>query len=444
MKRSALGPALVLTVVLAGTRVPAAAQTPIMAGEPPDLVDRIVAVVGDSVILLSDVQEEALFLEQQGLTIPTDPQARRSAFREILESLVNVQLVLQEAAKDSTLMPTPQEIDARVELAEEQVRSRFPSPEAFRQALESDGMTPAEYREVIRSRIQRDQIRQLFRAQRLPGVPPVAVTEAEMQEVFEAQRGQMQQRPEQLRLEQVLIEARASDETWSEAKALADSLHAEIVAGADFAALAREYSDDPGSGANGGDLDWFRRGVMVREFEDVAFSLRDGEVSEPVQTQFGWHIIKVERSRPGEVKARHILLSPEVTTADLDRTRQTGVEVAGRVREGESVEDLHAEFGPEDQRWAFEVGRDQIAAELPPGYAQALANAFEGQIVGPFQTSLGGRPFFSVVRVADIREAGEFTLDDFRDQIRSMLQAQKREERLYESLRAQAYVEIRF
>ncbi len=77
------------------------------------------------------------------------------------------------------------------------------------------------------------------------------------------------------------------------ALALAEQLRQRILDGEDFAKLAAEYSQDPGSAANGGDLDWFGRGAMVPEFEDVAFSLPVGEVSEPVRTQFGWHLIEV-------------------------------------------------------------------------------------------------------------------------------------------------------
>ena len=79
-----------------------------------------------------------------------------------------------------------------------------------------------------------------------------------------------------------------------------------------------------------------------------------------------------------------------------------------------------------------------------PTTAQALSLSSQGQVVGPFQTTLQGRPFFAVVKVAEVREAGEVTFEDVRDQIRSSLQQQKRVERLWEALRAQNHVEIRF
>ena len=242
----------------------------------------------------------------------------------------------------------------------------------------------------------------------------------------------------------LLLGVAPSDSAWDAAKAKADSLKAELDAGADFATLASENTDEPQGRGRGGDLGWFRRGVMVREFEDVAFALRDGQVSEPVRTDFGWHIIKVERSRPGEIRARHILLTPPVTQSDLDRARALGSQLADRIRAGESVEAIHGEYGEGDQPWTFVISRAELGNQLPPGYAQALGLSSQGQVVGPFQTNLGAQPYFAVVRVAEVRDAGAYTFEDVRDQIRSNLQQQKRIERLWESLRARNHVEIRF
>ncbi|MDT8340557.1 MAG: peptidylprolyl isomerase [Longimicrobiales bacterium] len=439
--------ALLLATLTTLAPAPAAAQqgAPLtLPGEPPELVDRVAAVVGDSVVLLSQVVEEMRVVAQQpGVSIPTDPVELRSFMGDILETLVNVQLIIQEAARDSTLLPDPGAVDAQVAATIEQVQEGFPTTEAFNAALAQTGMTPVEYRESLRARIRREQIQRLFLQRRLASVPSVAVTEEEIREVFEARRASLGRRPETLTLEQVLLSATPSDSAWAEGKARADSLAALIAAGADFSTVAEENTDEPGGRERGGDLGWFRRGVMVREFEDVAFRLPDGGVSEPVRTQFGWHIIKVERSRPGEIRARHILVIPPVTQQDLDRARQQAAELAERIRSGEPVQALHEEFGESDQPWTFTLSRSELSSQLPPGYGQALALSSQGQVVGPFQTSLGAQPFFAVVKVSDVRDAGEYALEDVRDQIRANIQQQKRIERLWESLRARNYVEIR-
>ncbi len=422
----------------------AVAQTPQVPGEPDSLVDRVVAVVGDSVILMSQLQEQAAILEQQGQTFPTDPDQRRQAFSELLNSLVDLQLVLQAAALDSTLTPDDAVVNQRVEQAVQQVQSQFGTTQALQQALDQDGLTLATYREELRRQIRTQQIQQLYMQRQLQQMPAVAVTEAEMRELFESQKDQLQQRPEFLSLEQVILRPSPPDSSWAAAKRVADSLVVALRAGADFAATAEEMSDDPGSAANGGDLGWFRRGNFIQAFEDAAFRLSDGQISNPVRTDYGWHIIKVERSRPGEVKARHILITPEPSPEDAARARALASSLADSIRAGASAEDLNQRYGESRQSAVFTIPRDSIATDLPPGYADALRTAQEGDVVGPFETTINGQTFFVVVKVSDIREAGEFQFDDLKDTIRQRLQQQKQINRIYDQLRERAYVDIRF
>lgn len=120
------------------------------------------------------------------------------------------------------------------------------------------------------------------------------------------------------------------ERTDAEARALAEDLRQQLLDGADFATLAQEYSDDTGSGANGGDLDWFGRGAMVAPFEEAAFSLEVGEISEPIKTQFGYHIIEVldrDENRPKDeatleqerTAAFNTWLQEKKTEADIER-----------------------------------------------------------------------------------------------------------------------------
>jgi len=125
-----------------------------------------------------------------------------------------------------------------------------------------------------------------------------------------------------------------------------DEIISELKSGADFAELAKEYSDDPGSADKGGDLGYFTRGTMVKAFEDAAFKLKVGEISAPVKTDFGWHIIKLEdrRRREGkeEIRARHILLKDEPSRETLDLLEQKADTLLQKLRKGAKIEELAA------------------------------------------------------------------------------------------------------
>ncbi len=127
-------------------------------------------------------------------------------------------------------------------------------------------------------------------------------------------------------LSYVWFEKKASPADEEEARKRLLEIKNDIASGEDFAAMATDYSDDKGSAVNGGDVGWFGKGMMVPEFEEAAYALKPGEISEPVKTQFGWHLIKVtDRRNEGgkeEVKASHILLkiSPSEATSTIIKT----------------------------------------------------------------------------------------------------------------------------
>jgi peptidyl-prolyl cis-trans isomerase SurA len=208
--------------------------------------------------------------------------------------------------------------------------------------------------------------------------------------------------------------------------------------------VAREHSDDPGSAVDGGDLGWFRRGLMVRDFEAVAFSLRPGNMSVPVRTDFGWHLILTERSRPGEVKARHILIRPEVVESDRQEARARAEEIAEGVRSGELMSDLYRDDDEDSEEYERGTWSRAAIAQIPyEGFAQQLAGASQGDLLGPFQTRAGNQEYFAVVRVEEVRGAGEFTFEDLRDEIRNLLSRQKKADRILQRLRDRGYIEIR-
>src|SRR5690606_34903272 len=213
---------------------------------------------------------------------------------------MNRVLILQAAAQDTLIRPDAVGIERQVSGRIDELVSSFGGRPALQQALEAEGLTLAEYRDVLTTQARQEQIQQMYLQSQLRDARPVDVSEDEMRARFENASAQLQQRPRLLTFRQVVIVPDASEEAREAARAQADTLLQRLREGEDFAALARRYSDDPGSAQLGGDLGWFRRGRMVQEFEDVAFALGEGAVSRVVESDFGFHIIRIDRTRPGE------------------------------------------------------------------------------------------------------------------------------------------------
>lgn len=406
----------------------------------PQLVDRVAAVVGDSIVLYSQVLEQEDLFRMMGRTIPEEEARRRQLRREILRNLVDEHLLVQAAIRDSVRVPEA-EIENALERDLQQRIESFGSEAALRRTLRSQNLTLDQYREILRHDIRRTALIQRYvevqRQQR--SEPPVDT--AELRRMYEAQRGSLGERPATVDFEQVVVAATPSDSAREAALEEARSLLRRIGDGEEFAALARQHSDDPGSRQQGGDLGWFRRGVMVESFEDVAFSLPQGEVSDVVETEFGFHIIKVERIRSAERRVRHILIRPDITADDEEEARRRAREVLDRVRSGESLAAIAEEMNdPAEPPAVGPVPRNQ----LPPAYSGAIEGAAAGDLVGPVRIEPGqGGVKFAVLRITDVREQGSYTFEDVRDQLADQLRRQTIVEQVVEELRRSTYVDIR-
>lgn len=408
-----------------------------------ELVDRVAAVVGDSAILESQIQERMLQLQAQGVDIPDDPQARDSLQRNLLETMIDEHLLVQAALEDTTIAVNENRVDEIVDQDLQRRIQAFGSERAMRRALEAQGMSISAFREMIRTDARRQQLQNQYLAKHRQNASSITVTEREMREFYEQNRASLGNRPATVTFEQVVLRPRAADSARAAARTRAEQLLDSLRNhDANFEELARRHSDDPGSSEQGGDLGWFRRGQMVEAFEDAVFSLREGEISDVVETDFGFHIIRVDRVRGAERRARHILIRPELSGEEAGTIRELARELKRRLESGASIDSLQAEHGGSQQSDSMTVSKDRLG-QLPPGYQQALSSATAGEVLGPLEWGSGDQLNVAVIEVRDVREAGEFTYEDMKPQIRERLQQNKLLEQIFADLREQAHVEIR-
>jgi len=245
--------------------------------------------------------------------------------------------------------------------------------------------------------------------------------------------------PEQVRARHILIQPKTKDDAgWSAALAKAREVRAKATAG-DFAALAKQYSEDPGSKDSGGELQWFPRGRMVKEFENAAFGLKPGEVSAPVKSQYGYHIIQLEERRPATT-------NPLAEVRDVIREKlvESLSDAEGNRRATALRDKIDAAKLTTDDQWhtltddvvtsnvtPFFGAQDEMIAGLgrDPELLTEAKVSKEGFVAGPRRSSRG----WVVYRVAKVRPAGTTPLTEAKDEA---MDAAKRAKAL-EKLRAE-------
>jgi peptidyl-prolyl cis-trans isomerase SurA len=398
-------------------------------------------VVGDSVVTNLDMEEALLGWESQTRQRrPTDPAQMTALARELLQGRIDQLLLLQAAVRDTTVRVADEQINARVDERLQQLQQQLGGAAALERELAASNLTMQSYRQTIFAQERRDALIRAYMQRLLTLRKPPAVSDEEIRDFFERNRESVGQLPASITYSQVVIPVTPSDTALQRTRAKADSILVRAREGEDFATLARQYSEDEGSGQLGGDLGWFRPGDMVSEFERAAYTLRPGEISAPVRTQYGWHIIKLERIRGPERNARHILIRPTVGEEDIARARQFADSVATLLRAGGDPERLANQLGEANVPTRVGPARRD---SLPEPFRAQLADVQERQIVGPFQADFPDGPRWVVVRVEDLGEAREATVEDYRLVIQQQLAQQKLVDEILQELRRRTHIEIR-
>lgn len=422
------GAALVLAVLLGGAAQAAAQQ------EAP--VDRIMAVVGDRLLLESEWREQTAVLASQYDLEPVDEAFERLAL-ETFEQMLRDLVIVAAAERDSTIAVDPEVLREAVDDELAQIRSRFSSESEFvRQLEQSQWGSLAAYRVELTERKRSELLGQALLEARREEVRFPPVSDEDVRAFWEENRERFAGRPETVRFEEIPVPVTPGEPARRTAREEAERVRAEIEAGLDFATAARQYSADSLSAAQGGDLGWFPRGRMVPSFEEAAFEAPVGEIVGPIETSFGAHLLQVLDRREEEVRARHVLIPAATTAEDRRRARQEADELRDLVLAGADVDSLQAArpMGEPGQGEVVELPIDR----LPGPYALALQDLEPGE-AAVVSTPRG----FSVVVFRGRTAGGEAPYEEVAPQLRRQLSQARAEEAFVERLRQEVYVDVR-
>ena len=343
------------------------------------LVDRIVAVVDKEIITESELNERVTFLAVQNHIDPNQAGLRM----QVLDGLVSEKLVLAQALIDSVEVT-----DDEVTRALDQQIANFVRQVGSEQRVEqmygkSISRIKREYRNEIKNQLLVQKIRQQREAE-------LTVTHREAEDFFISFKDSLPQVPEEFELNHIYIVPKPDTAVEAKTRMIMQSILDSIRTGGDFAVFAKRYSTDPGSAASGGDLGWEKRGVFVREFEETVFGMKEGEISNLVKTQFGFHIIQLLGRRGESVHARHILMKidkgPASDSAAIDTLRV----LRKRALAGESFSELAIKYSEDEDTKT--IGGDLgtlTADQLQPDFAAQIKEIKAGEISEPLRTVVG-------------------------------------------------------
>jgi peptidyl-prolyl cis-trans isomerase SurA len=269
-----------------------------------DVLDKVVAVVGKEAIFLSDLNAQTQFYALSNRISPESPGLRD----QVLDAMINEKLVLAQAQRDTTLKVTEDQVATRLD---ELIAQRIANPQVgTQQKLEElYGMPVSRMKREFHDEMKKQILAQELQQARFDGV---SVSRREVEEFYTTYRDSLPEVPEELEIYHIFRFPRVStamrDAIMAKARAVLDS----IRAGGDFADFAKRYSDDKATASAGGDLGFWKRGEFVPDFEEIVFSLKEGEISDIVETSRGFHIIQLLERRGDKVNARHILFRAAV------------------------------------------------------------------------------------------------------------------------------------
>ena len=406
-------------------------------------VDGIVAVVGGHAILWSEVLEVIGQERSRGAKLPEDSAGAAEFARNVLTQLVDEQVLLQRATGDTSITVADADVAQTVDRQVQQIRSQFPSDQEFLRQLRQAGFgTQEEYRRWLGEQARKSELqRRLVQKYQAEGkMVRVAVSDEDVNEAYERAKANFPKRPPAVTFRQLVIATQATEQALDRARAKADSILAEIRRGADFEQVARRESQDSSTRELGGDLGWQRRGELVPEFEQMMFALAPGQVSPLVFTPYGFHILRVDRSKPAEVKVRHILIKPQYMPEDTVRARARADSALQLWRGGAVFDSLVKRFHDRDE---MEGSLEPFPREnLPESYREAIGTRAKGEFVGPFPIADRNRgvPKYVVLQLTDVIEAGDYTVEEVRDRMRQQLSQERSFRRLLDQLKRETYV----
>jgi peptidyl-prolyl cis-trans isomerase SurA len=403
-----------------------------------DAVEGIVAIVGREIILKSDVDGQLEVMAQRDPRInKKDPAMRRA----IVDQLINERLIVTKAIEDSVDVQED-EITQRMEYQIQMLVQQYGSEKRIEDLY---GMSMSRIRKDFR-----DEIRKRLLVEKIQGEKfgDVKASRSDVEAFFAKYKDSIPQINDRVDLYHIVKYVTASSAKNKEAQMLAIRVRDSIIKGSSFSDFARRYSGDAVSAANGGDLGTVEKGKFVPAFESAAFALESNEISQPVETPFGWHIIQLIGKTSSTITCRHILIRVGQSDEDREAVKKQLSDIRERVKAGEDFEALAKKFSEEKETQGFGGAMGQIDLQrLPEDMRKTILAMKDGDVTEPLPYAADPtKPGFHILwRKKFLKQHFPTIEEDFKqlEQMASMEKRQRLEQEWIQELRKKLYWEVR-
>lgn len=412
-----------------------------------EVIDEIVAIVGNDIVLRSEVNEMVFgFIQQQGGSYSDE------LWREALNQLIDQKVMAIHAERDTTLIVTDDQVEQamnrRIDQLTRQVGTTARLEEIFGKSLVQ---IRADLRAEFRKRLLAEQLRGRKMAQ-------IRVTPSEVQQWFEkVPKDSLPELPESVRLAHIVRHLKASESAREETREILTALRDSITTSeATFEDMARQFSEDPGSANAGGQISEISLGDLVPEFAAVAARLPIGEISQPFETSFGFHILRVNERLGDVVDFNHILIRVDDSQADPTEA----IAYLNAVRDSIVTQEMPFELMAQrhsEEAFSAEIGgrvvdpqtrqRDLFLQALGPTWQRTVDNLEVGEVSEPAEAELlDGTRAYHIVKLQKRVPPHIVNMDQDYQRIEELALQEKQLailEAWTEELRKEVYIDLR-
>ena len=400
--------------------------------------DRVIAVIGNDIITESDFQYQVQLYARQNQLNEINPYIAQ----QIFQSMLTNKIILAKAEQDSVFVTEDEvlrELDQRLKGMIAQVGSEERLVEVY-------GMSVPKIKLLLKEELQKSIKIDRMKRKKFQG--GIKVSDKEVKEFYNVYKDSLPDQSDEYELAHIILSRKVSEAEKTAAKNLALELLDSVKQGMDFSELARKYSGDSMSAIQGGDLGYAKKGTFVKEFEEAVYSLKPGEVSDIVETEFGYHIIKLNEKQGDKVKTQHILIKfPKLESSDFE-TIAFLKELKSKINDGQITFDSAAKEYSEDMNTKLKGGYiGLIPAEQLDSNTIGILNALSpGQISDPVRIGSSEQYGYELFKLVRINPSHKLSLSTDYEKIKNYAVSFKESqemEKWIEEMKETIYVDIR-